>query len=97
LLGLVWFFVLDASRVASPAGSIWVMLYRERRLISTPAASRFAAVNKCVLYLSSHMGWWQLKLPNQMICSFCMLLLKVRNDEWAGARPDVGSTVLLWT
>jgi hypothetical protein len=24
-------------------------------------------------------------------------LLKVRNDEWVGARPDVGSTVLLWT
>jgi hypothetical protein len=23
--------------------------------------------------------------------------VKVRNDEWVGARPDVGSTVLLWT
>jgi hypothetical protein len=22
--------------------------------------------------------------------------LKARNDEWVGARPDVGSTVLLW-
>jgi hypothetical protein len=22
--------------------------------------------------------------------------VKVRNDEWVGARPDVGSTVLLW-
>jgi len=25
------------------------------------------------------------------------VLVKVRNDEWVGARPDVGSTVLLWT
>jgi hypothetical protein len=23
-------------------------------------------------------------------------MVKVRNDEWVGARPDVGSTVLLW-
>jgi len=23
--------------------------------------------------------------------------VKARNDEWVGARPDVGSTVLLWT
>jgi len=23
--------------------------------------------------------------------------MKVRNDEWVGARPDMGSTVLLWT
>jgi hypothetical protein len=23
--------------------------------------------------------------------------MKARNDEWVGARPDVGSTVLLWT
>jgi len=22
--------------------------------------------------------------------------VKARNDEWVGARPDVGSTVLLW-
>jgi len=25
------------------------------------------------------------------------LQLKARNDEWVGARPSVGSTVLLWT
>jgi hypothetical protein len=25
------------------------------------------------------------------------LMMKARNDEWVGARPDVGSTVLLWT
>jgi hypothetical protein len=23
--------------------------------------------------------------------------MKVRNDEWVGARPSMGSTVLLWT
>jgi hypothetical protein len=23
--------------------------------------------------------------------------VRARNDEWVGARPDVGSTVLLWT
>jgi hypothetical protein len=22
--------------------------------------------------------------------------MKARNDEWVGARPDVGSSVLLW-
>jgi len=32
------------------------------------------------------------------ICNKCdhSKALKARNDEWVGARPDVGSTVLLW-
>jgi hypothetical protein len=29
--------------------------------------------------------------------TFLYNVLKARNDEWVGARPDVGSTVLLWT
>jgi hypothetical protein len=35
-------------------------------------------------------------VPSQVV-SNGLVLVKARNDEWVGARPDVSSTVLLWT
>jgi len=39
--------VFEASSVVIAGGSTWTRLYRDSKLISVPAAFRFAAVNKC--------------------------------------------------
>jgi hypothetical protein len=43
---------------------------------------------ECVKNIRCEENCWVREVP---------VVLKVRNNEWVGARPDVGSTVLLWT
>ena len=55
-------------------GSAMYMPYAPRRSISIAAAVAFADVNKCRFRSLSHIGWCQLKLPNQSIESSVLSL-----------------------
>lgn len=56
LLGLVWFLVEVALSVGSAGGSVIVRLCSVRRLMSSCAASRLAAVNRWWFCSSSQRG-----------------------------------------
>jgi hypothetical protein len=49
--------------------------------------------NHLLLYSLLYMSWYGVHTMHDS----GGLQLKARNDEWVGARPSVGSTVLLWT
>ena len=64
---LVRFPVFCARRVGIAGGRAIFMLCRPSIFKSGCARSRFLLVNRWAFLCSSHIGWWRLKSPNQIV------------------------------